>query len=76
MGLQVEPQHYFVTADGREVKHQNGRRAGYKPDFSYVENGVKVCEDVKSVATMTEAATLRMTFFRHFHPDIDLRIIK
>lgn len=74
VGLQFEPAFYFVI-DGREVKHDKGRRVGYKPDFSYIENGVKVCEDVKSRATVTEAFVLRAAIFRHLYPSIELRVI-
>lgn len=72
--LQVEPLFLF-TIDGRQIKHPNGRRVGYKPDFAYRENGRKVAEDVKSRATMTEAATLRIAIFRALYPDVDLRIV-
>lgn len=74
-GLCIEPQYYFHI-NGNPLKHPNGRRAGYKPDFSYSENGKVVCEDVKSSATMTEAAVLRMTLFRHLFPHIELRVMK
>ena len=73
--LVVEPQFWFVL-NGEQVKHGNGRRAGYKPDFGYVENGRDVVEDVKGGPTSTEAATLRMTLFRHLFPTIELRVVK
>ncbi len=72
--LQVEPQFHFVIG-GSQVKHQNGRRVGYRPDFLYREAGKPIAEDVKSPATMTEASTLRMTLFRHLFPEIELRTI-
>ena len=76
-GLRVEPQFWFVI-DGVQVKHPNGRRVGYKPDFAYFElPGFKdVVEDIKSDATMTEAAVLRMTLFRALFPDVELRVVK
>jgi hypothetical protein len=55
--LQIEPQFWFQI-NGQQVKHPNGRRVGYKPDFGYTEKGRQVVEDVKSSATMTEAAVL------------------
>lgn len=73
--LQIEPQFWF-TIDGAVVKHTNGRRAGYKPDFAYSEGDQKVVEDVKSAPTMTEAATLRIALFRALHPEIDMRVIR
>lgn len=73
--LRVEPQFWFVI-DGKQVKHPNGRKVGYKPDFFYTiaETLEDIAEDVKSPATMTEAARLRMTLFAHIFPDIDLRV--
>lgn len=73
--LRIEPQFWFVI-DGRQVKHPNGRRVGYKPDFAYVENALDVVEDVKSKFTMTEAAVLRIALFRHLFPSIELRVVK
>ena len=73
--LAIEPQYWFVI-DGLIVKHTNGRRAGYKPDFGYIENGKPVVEDVKSDATMTPDAVLRMAIFRHLHPNIELRVVR
>jgi hypothetical protein len=72
--LVVEPFYPFLI-EGREVKHDNGRRLGYKPDFSYIENGKTVCEDVKSKATVTEAFVLRAVMFRALYPSIELRVL-
>ena len=72
--LVIEPQYWFEIG-GAVVKHVNGRRVGYKPDFSYLEGNRLIVEDVKSKATMTEAATLRMTLFRHLFPNIELRVV-
>lgn len=70
IGLEVEPAFYFII-NGREVKHENGRRACYKPDFVYIEKGVKIAEDCKGGdATKTEASVLRMTLARHLWPEI------
>lgn len=73
--LVVEPQYWFEI-NGQVVKHPNGRRVGYKPDFSYLEKGKVIAEDVKSPATMTADAVLRMTLFRHLFPAIELRIVR
>jgi hypothetical protein len=73
--LVIEPQYWFEI-NGSVVTHPNGRRMGYKPDFGYIENGKHVVEDVKSGPTMTEAANLRMTLFRHLFPGIELRVLK
>ncbi|MET0376404.1 MAG: DUF1064 domain-containing protein [Rhizorhabdus sp.] len=71
--LQVEPQFWFEI-DGHVVKHLNGRRAGYKPDFSFVdvETGKRTCLDIKGgAATNTEASTLRLAFARAMWPEIE-----
>ena len=46
--LTIHPQYWFVI-NGRQLKHPNGRRVGYKSDFEYIENGFLVTEDVKGV---------------------------
>lgn len=75
--LCFEPQYWF-TINGEQVKHPNGRRVGYKPDFGYTELPTlqDVAEDIKSSATLTEAAVLRMTLFRALFPEIELRVVK
>lgn len=75
VGLEVEPVFTFAI-DGKPVLHANGRKAVYKPDFTYIENGLKICEDVKGgAATMTEAATLRLALARAMWPTIDWRVV-
>lgn len=74
-GLIVEPKFTFEVG-GKPVMHLNGRKAVYTPDFSYVEKGRKVCEDVKGgKATQTEASTLRLAFARAMWPSIDWRVV-
>lgn len=74
-GLEVEPTFTFMVGD-KPVMHLGGRKAVYTPDFSYVEHGRKVCEDVKGgKATQTEASVLRMAFARAFWPSIDWRVV-
>lgn len=75
IGLQIEPKFVFEV-NGKPVLHLNGRKAVYTPDFSYIERGFKVCEDVKgNDATKTEASTLRMAFARAHWPSIDWRTV-
>lgn len=71
--LVVEPQFWFVI-NGDQVKHGNGRRVGYKPDFGYVENGRDIVEDVKGFAARD--FELRASLFRHLFPTIELRVVK
>ncbi len=73
--LAVEPQFWF-TIHGVQVKHPNGRRAGFKPDFRYIENGRYVVEDVKGGnATKTEAFALRWALARAMWPEIEWRLV-
>lgn len=84
-GIQTQPA-FFFTMDGRKLSDLRGRALRYTADFRYEELGAAgtdgtetwtdVVEDVKSVATMTEAATLRLALFRFFYPDLTLRIVK
>jgi len=71
--LEVEPSFFFVI-DGAELKHAKGRRAGYKPDFSYTENGKKIAEDVKGMTARD--FPLRRALFEHLYPEIELRVVK
>lgn len=71
--LEVEPQFWFEI-DGVIIKHPNGRRVGYKPDFLYLEAGATIVEDCKGgAATKTEAYALRIAIFRALFPHIELR---
>ena len=67
--LVVQPQYYFVI-NGIELKHDNGRRVGYKADFSYTENGAAKAEDCKGFSTADWP--LRKAVFRACFPDIEL----
>jgi hypothetical protein len=71
--LIMHPQYWFVI-NGRQVKHANGRRVGYKSDFEYVENGIKVTEDVKGV--IVRDWPLRRAIFIALFPDHQLRETK
>lgn len=70
--LQIQPQFWFII-EGRQVKHPNGRRVGFKPDFSYIElpRLNDVVEDSKGVRT--EAYVLRAALFRALFPQHELR---
>ncbi len=77
--IEQQPKFYFVFADGRRVTGDRGQALRYTADFRYEERGPDggwhdVVEDFKSYATMTEAARLRIDFFRAFHPTISLRL--
>ena len=69
--LTVQPQFWFII-NGQQVKHANGRRVGYKADFSYWRGPRHVVEDVKG-DYRDDAWTLRKAIFRALFPDIELR---
>jgi hypothetical protein len=71
--LMIHPQYWFVI-NGRQLKHPNGRRVGYKSDFEYIENGMLVTEDVKGV--IVRDWPLRRAVFKALFPNHDLRETK
>jgi hypothetical protein len=71
--LIIHPQYWFVI-NGRQIKHGNGRRVGYRSDFEYVENGINVTEDVKGV--VVRDWPLRRAIFIALFPDHQLRETK
>jgi hypothetical protein len=71
--LTVHPQYWFVI-NGRQLKHPNGRRVGYKSDFEYNENGIWVTEDVKGV--IVRDWPLRRAVFIALFPNYFLRETK
>ena len=71
--LTIHPQYWFVI-NGRQLKHPNGRRVGYKSDFEYIENGMLVTEDVKGV--VVRDWPLRRAVFVALFPNHDLRETK
>lgn len=72
--LEVEPQFWFVI-DGKQVKHQNGRRVGMKVDFRFTENERPVVEEVKAVSVRARGRdyALRKAIFKALFPHIDYR---
>lgn len=70
--LEQQPQYWFAI-DGVQVKHANGRRVGFKPDFRYRDrhSGATVVEDSKGVRT--EAYVLRAAMFRALFPGVEFR---
>jgi hypothetical protein len=71
--LTIHPQYWFVI-NGKQLKHANGRRVGYKSDFEYIENGMLVTEDVKGV--MVRDWPLRRAVFMALFPEHILRETK
>lgn len=75
--LLVFPQFWFVI-NGRQVKHDNGRRVGYKADFEYTDNGRQIVEDVKpgNKAADSRDWPIRKALFKALFPHHDLREIR
>ena len=67
--LQHEVQFWFVV-NGDQLKHANGRRAGFKVDFLYTEvaTGQQVALEVKG--RVVRDFPLRRALFCHLHPQI------
>lgn len=65
-GLRPHPA-YRLQNDHITVKYPNGRVAKYTADSEYTEAGELITEDVKSRATMTEAAKLRIAVFESIY---------
>ena len=76
--LVYAPQYPFEI-NGAPLKLSNGRRAGYKADFAYIENGLVVVEDVKPRNKgfgESRDVPLRHALFRHLYPQSELRIVR
>lgn len=71
--LEVHPQFWFVI-NGEQLKHDNGRRVGYKADFQYFEGDSNVVEDCKGF--ITSDWPLRKAIFKSLFPHITLREVK
>lgn len=66
-----------VSINGRAVKMANGHTMRFTPDFSYVEKGQVVYEDVKPRnGYMSRDVPVKIALFRHLNPDVELRIVK
>jgi len=74
--LIIWPQFWFVI-DGRQVKHDNGRRLGYLADFGYSQNGNEIVEDVKGAkAVDSRDWPIRKAVFKALFPTFELREIR
>lgn len=71
--LQQQPQFWFEI-DGKPLKHENGRRVGYKADFGYTDrhSAARIVEDAKG-PFRDNAWTLRKALFRALYPQFVLR---
>lgn len=65
---------YPLTINGEPIKMRNGHTARYRPDFTYLERGKVIAEDVKGFEVRD--FPLRAAVFRHCYPEIELRLVK
>lgn len=63
--FELQPKYRYNGKTVRAIK--------YIGDFSYLENGVRVVEDVKGKAT--EVFKLKAKLFQFKYPDIDFRVV-
>lgn len=70
--LEQQPQFWFVI-EGQQVKLDNGRRAGVKLDFAYIDrhSGSRIVEDAKGYTVRDWP--LRKAVFKALYPDLVLR---
>jgi hypothetical protein len=75
MDLEVHPQFWFEI-DGKQLKHLNGHRVGYKADFLYTDmtTAARVVEDVKGMTARDWP--LRKAIFSALNPHLELRVVK
>lgn len=74
-GLTFEPSYTF-TINGAKVKMANGHDMKFTPDFSYIENGRKIVEDVKAAnAHMARDVPVKLALARHLWPEVDWRVV-
>jgi len=68
--LRHEVQFWFEV-NGKPLKHRNGRRAGFKVDFTYtrVSDGRKVAREVKG--HVVRDFSLRRALFMHLFPEYE-----
>jgi hypothetical protein len=76
-GLQVWPFFAFVI-DGEAPKMGNGHRLGVKLDFSYIEDGKLVAEDVKGRSKLSDSRDwpIKRALFKHIYKAWELREVR
>ncbi|MGL5839688.1 MAG: DUF1064 domain-containing protein [Sphingorhabdus sp.] len=68
-----EPIFHFII-NGSKMLDAGRKPVRFRPDFSYLEHGKQVVEDVKGMTT--KDWPLRRNLFNHCFPDIELRVVK
>lgn len=76
--IKLQPKYMLVVNNLpvliKSARYPNGRQASYRADFTYVENGQIIVDDVKSKATDTEASRLRRALVEAIY-GVEVRII-
>jgi hypothetical protein len=74
--LVIEPT-YELHHNGKALVMRNGQKARYRPDFTYLENGKVIAEDVKAKNGFVDRDfPLRSALFRACYPEIELRVVR
>lgn len=71
--LRLQPK-FELQAKYTNNKGEHIRAITYKADFSYIENGKLIIEDVKGMET--KEFKLKKKMFEYKFPDVDFRLIK
>lgn len=75
VGLKHEPRFYF-NVNGRDVKMRNGQVLRYTGDFTYVEAGQQVVEEVKARnGFMTRDVPVKLALMGACYPDVQVRVV-
>jgi hypothetical protein len=79
VGLRQQP-FFAFTIDGRDIRMENGRRAGITADFAYFElPGERlIVEDVKPASKKADSRDypLRKAIFKAQYPDVIFREVR
>jgi len=69
---------FYLQIDGRQLKHDNGRRVAYTADFQYFHGDQNIVEDVKptSVLAMSRDCPRRKAVFQALSPYLELREVQ
>lgn len=70
--LQLQPK--FLLQEAFKKNGKTYRKIEYIADFSYIENGKVIVEDVKGMET--KEFKIKRKLFEHKYIDLELRIIK
>lgn len=70
--LKLQPR--FLLIEGFKKNGKTWRKTEYVADFSYIENGRRIVEDVKGKET--DVFKIKHKLFEYKYPEFELRIVK